>query len=151
MKKIKQIFHIVSYLQYPVLLFAIYYSVKPYSYGFEHLRNNINILFENYSYFLALLGIAFSFSTLQDTTKVSLNVEKKIWGNPKKAKRFLITIAVFTISLLIFGVFGYFVSRNENINQLSLGVIILGIGLISLLKTGLEIFENHQNNRTISK
>ncbi len=144
MKNIKQFFHIISYLQYPILIFAIYYLIQPYFHGFEYLKSNINLLFESYNYFLILIGLALSFSTLQDTTKVSLNIEKKIWENPKKAKRFLITMTVFTITLLILGTFGYFISKNENINQLSLGIIVLGIGLISFLKTGLEIFENHR-------
>jgi len=147
MNSTKQIFHILSYLQYPLLILAIYFSIKPYFNGMEYLIENISILFENYNYFLIFMGLAISFSTLQDTSKTSLNFEKKIWENPRKGKRIIIMISLTTFLILAFGIFGYFITNNENINELSFGAIVLGIGLIGFLKTGVEIFDNHRNDK----
>jgi hypothetical protein len=40
--------------------------------------------------------------------------------------------------------YGLFVSKNPNIQELSFGTIIFGIGLIGLLKSAVEMAENHQ-------
>lgn len=74
----------------------MYFSVKPYFNGMKYLTQNINILFENLNSFLIFTGLAISFSTLQDTTKTSLNFEKKIWENPRKGKIIIITISLTT-------------------------------------------------------
>ncbi len=147
MKSTKQIFHILSYLQYPLLILAMYFSAKPYFNGMKYLIENINILFENYNYFLIFMGLAISFSTLQDTSKTSLKFEKKIWENPKKGKIIIIMISLTTLLILTFGIFGYFITNNKNINELSFGAIVLGIGLIGFLKTGVETFDNHRNDK----
>jgi magnesium-transporting ATPase (P-type) len=148
MKDTKQIFHILSYLQYPLLILAIYFSIKPYFNGMQYLIENIDILFENYNYFLIFMGLGISFSTLQDTRKTSLNFEKKIWENPKKGKTIIVLISLTTFLILAFGIFGYFITSNENIKELSFGAIVLGIGLIGFLKVGIEVFENHREDKT---
>ncbi|WP_111708750.1 hypothetical protein [Lutibacter citreus] len=147
MKSTRQIFHILSYLQYPLLILAIYFSIKPYFNGMEYLIENISILFENYNYLFIFFGLAISFSTLQDTSKTSLKFEKKIWENPKKGKIIIIMISMTTFLILSFGIFGYFITKNENINELSFGAIVLGIGLIGFLKTAVETFDNHRNDK----
>ena len=124
MKNIKEIFHILSYLQYPLLLIALYFSIKPYFNGLEYFIENLNILFENYNYFLIFMGLAISFSTLQDTTKTSLKFEKKIWESPKKGKRLIVIISLATFMILAYGIFGYFITNNENIKKLSIGFLI---------------------------
>lgn len=55
-----------------------------------------------------------------------------------------VLIAVYGVFEIAFGIFGYFISENEKIQQLSFGMIIFGIGLIGFSKTGLEVFENHR-------
>jgi len=147
MKNTKQIFHILSYLQYPLLLFAMYFFVKPYFNGMRYLIENISIVFESYNNLLIFMGLAISFSSLQDTTKTSLNFEKKIWENPRKGKNVIIIISLTTFMILAYGIFGYFITSNENLKELSFGAIVLGIGLIGLLKTGVEIFDNHRMDK----
>ncbi|MCL7765380.1 hypothetical protein MPF19_18310 [Polaribacter sp. Z014] len=113
----------------------------------KYLTQNINILFENLNSFLIFIGLAISFSTLQDTTKTSLNFEKKIWKNPRKGKIIIITISLTTFSILAYGIFGLSIISNENLKELSFGAITLGIGLIGFLKTGVEIFDNHRKDQ----
>ncbi len=151
MKSTKQFFHILSYLQYPLLVFAVYFSIKPYLNGFRYMKEHLNETLGYLNYFLVFLGLAISFSTLQDTTKTSLNFEKKIWRSPKKGKKFIIMISLMTFSTLAYGIFGYFITNNEKIKELSFGGIVLGIGLLGFLKTALEVFENHRNDKILNK
>ncbi len=143
----KRIFHILSYLQYPLLIPAIYFSIKPYFNGMEYLIENISILFKNYNYLLIFMGLAISFSTLQDTSKTSLKFEKKIWKNPKYGKRMILMISIITFLTLSFGLFGYFITNNNIIKEFSIGSMVLAIGLIGFLKTAIEVFENHRINK----
>ncbi len=142
----KLFFHYLSYFQYPFLFGLLYFVYKLNSGEF-----NISTYLENMNNIFVLAGLAFSFSTLQDTEKVSIKIEKKIWENPKLGKLFLRVLIAFTLSILIFGIFGYFFAKNENVKEVSFGVIVLGVGLISLTKTGIEIFENHRKDKKIEK
>jgi magnesium-transporting ATPase (P-type) len=140
----RKIFQVISYLQYPFILIALYFAVKPYFNGFDYLVKNPDKIFYNYNYVLIFIGLGISFSTLQDTTKTQNNFSKKIWENPKKGKLFIGILSFFTFIILTFGIFGYFITNNENIQQLSFGTIVLGIGFIGFLKTALDVFENHR-------
>ena len=144
MKNAKQTFHILSYLQYPLVILAMYFSTKPYLNGLDYMIENLNFVIKYYNYGLIFLGLAISFSTLQDTSKTSLKFEKKIWENPKKGKLFVIMISILTLISITFGIFGYFISMNENVKEISFGSIVFGIGLLGFLKTAIEVFENHR-------
>lgn len=70
--------------------------------------------------------------------------EKKIWENPQWGKISILIIAMMSLFALSVGLFGYFAAPNEKLEELSFGLIVLGIGFISLLKTAVEVYENHQ-------
>ncbi|MFK7946592.1 MAG: hypothetical protein AB8G11_03295 [Saprospiraceae bacterium] len=137
MKTIKNTFQYLSYLQYPLMIFGLLYAYKPLIFGMETFWKDINTM-------LIFTGLAISFSTLQDTTKVQNKLSKKIWKNPKYAKYFLIYLAMMTFLILTFGVFGYFFSTNKNLQEVALGAFVLGIGLIGLLKVAIEMAEYQQ-------
>ncbi|WP_373060514.1 hypothetical protein [Zunongwangia sp. H14] len=141
---IKNTFQIISYLQYPLLLLAAFFVIKPFLNGLEDLKNNPDILIVNYNRTLIFLGLAISFSTLQDTSKTQNKFSERIWRNPKKGKLMILLLTFLTFSTLILGIFLYFFSSNNKLTELSFGVIVLGIGLIGFLKTGIEVFENHR-------
>ena len=69
---------------------------------------------------LIFMGLAVSFSTLQDTTKVQNKISKRVWENPKYAKAFLIYLSIMIVLIMGFGFFGYFVSKDPNIQEISL-------------------------------
>ncbi len=144
---IRRFFQIISYLQYPLMLLALFFSIKPYLSGFEYVANNFDALLKDYNYVLIFAGLSISFSTLQDTSKTQNNLSKKIWENPKKGKIMIMLISGLVIVALGYGVFGYFITENEKIKELSFGAIVLGIGLIGFLKTAIEVFENHRNDK----
>ncbi|MFY0627161.1 MAG: hypothetical protein JXR07_12750 [Reichenbachiella sp.] len=96
---------------------------------------------------LVFVGISFSLSTLQDTTKTQNKLSRKIWEHPKKGKIALATIASTAVIFITIGLIG-FLGSKENIHQeISFGLIVLGIGLIGLLKAAIEMFENHRKDR----
>ncbi|WP_225586917.1 hypothetical protein [Algoriphagus sp. Y33] len=144
--KIRDFFQIISYLQYPLMLLALFYACKPYFYGFEYLKDHFDLLLMDYNNVLIFMGFGISLSTLQDTSKTQNNFSKRIWENPKKGRLAIILITCLTFTVLAFGVFGYFFSPSENLKELSFGIIVLGIGLVGFLKAAIEVFENHRRS-----
>lgn len=144
MKKIKQLFHVLSYMQYPFLLLGLILALKPYFKGFDYLKSNPEYFFSVYNKVLIFLGVALSFSTLQDSNKTSLKFERKIYSNPRKARFFIILTMIVVLVLFIYGFIGYLgLNKQSNvIYEFSSGSIILGIGLIGYLKLQIEIFDN---------
>ncbi len=132
-----KLFHLVSYLQYPLMAIGLYYCYKPLMFGKESL-------FTDYNKALTFIGLAISFATLQDTTKTQNKISKRVWENPKYARIFLIYICLLILFIFGFGMYGLFVSKNPNIQELSFGTIIFGIGLIGLLKSAVEMAEHHR-------
>ncbi len=144
---IKKLFQAASYLQYPLMLLALFFAAKPYFNGLEYLAHHLDMVITNFNYVLIFAGLGISFSTLQDTTKTQNNFSKKIWENPKKGKVTIIIISCMTLFILAFGVLGFFISSNEKIQELSIGGIVLGIGFIGFLKSAIEVYENHRTDK----
>ena len=145
--KIKRIFQIISYLQYPLMLMALFFAIKPYLNGLEYMVDHPEEMLNSFKNVLIFTGIGISFSTLQDTSKTQNNFSKKILTDPKKGKLAIILMSVLTFSTITLGVVFYFFSTNTKLEELSIGLIILGIGLIVFLKTGIELFENHRSDK----
>lgn len=137
MKNAKQIFHYISYLQYPIMLVALYYSFLP-------LTNNLATMWADYNKALMFMGIAISFSTLQDTQKTQNQLSKRVYENPKYATIFLWVIFGQVLIFTLFGVFGFFISENAAIKEVAFGSILFGMGLIGMLKSAVEMAENHR-------
>jgi hypothetical protein len=133
----RDIFQKISYIQYPLLLIAMFYVFRPYYLGFD-------TLWENYNYGLIFMGLGISFSTLQDTTKTQNKLSKKIWEHPKKGKIALVIMGLMALYFVLIGLFGIYISNSEVLQQISFGMLVLGIGLIGMLKAAIEMFENHR-------
>jgi hypothetical protein len=133
----RDIFQKISYIQYPLLLIAMFYVFRPYYLGFD-------TLWENYNYGLIFMGLGISFSTLQDTTKTQNKLSKKIWEHPKKGKIALVIMGLMALYFVLIGLFGIYISNSEVLQQISFGMLVLGIGLIGMLKSAIEMFENHR-------
>ena len=57
-------------------------------------------------------------------------------------------IILITVQILFFlsiGLIGYF-SQIEILNKISVGMIILGLGMFGFLKSAIEVFENHRTD-----
>jgi hypothetical protein len=124
------------------MLVALGFAFRPYFY-FSQPELFADIYFSSINNMLILMGIGISFSTLQDVTKTQNKFSRKIYENPKKARVFLRILAVFTALVLLFGVILYFLVTDSRLKELSVGAIVLGIGLIGMLKVGIEMAEYH--------
>lgn len=140
----KAIFHYVSYLQYPLMLIALYFAFSPYFNGFEKIKENPNLLFTGLNSALIFIGLGLSFSSLQDTSKTQNKFSEKIWKNPKKGKIMILILSLTIVFFLLLGVIGYYFSNTGILKELSFGMIITGLGMIGFLKAAIEMFENHR-------
>ena len=145
--KIKLLFHYISYVQYPLMLVALFFAFKPYLNGLEVNNEKIDLIFRSLNNMLIFMGLGISFSTLQDTTKTQNKISRKIWENPKKGKITILIISLFILFLITIGLISYFSANDSKLKELSIGIIILGIGLIGMLKTTIEMFENHRKDK----
>lgn len=146
MKNPKQIFHTISYLQYPLLLVGLFLIAKPIFKGYNFLSENPEYLFETYNNALIFLGLTLSFASLQDPSKTSLRYEQRIWRNPKKAKTIFIITICTTALFFVSGIIG-FLAKESLMRNFSYSSLILGIGLLGYLKLQLDIFENYREKR----
>jgi len=138
----KDVFHKISYLQYPVLAYSLYHY---YLFFISLMEKEIE--WGELNNVLVFVGISFSLSTLQDTTKTQNKISKKIWEHPVKGKIALIVISVLTVGFIVIGVVGLLGNKGRVYEEFSFGLIVLGIGLIGLLKAAIEMFENHRKDK----
>jgi len=140
-------FHLISYIQYPLVMVGVYFAFTPYIEGIENMAKNHDLFFASINKTLLFFGLAISFSTLQDTTKTQNKLAKKVWESPQKGKAFIIMLCLMVFFFLSFGIYGYFITTNTKIKEISLGTSVLGIGMIGMLKAGVEMFENHRKDK----
>ncbi len=143
-------FHLISYIQYPLMAIGLYFAMTPYIQGIENMAKNVDLFFAAVNKTLLFFGLGVSFSTLQDTTKTQNKLSKKVWESPKKGKAFIIMICCTIVFLLTLAIYGYFITSNTKIKEISLGTFVLAIGMISLLKAGVETFENHRKDKNVN-
>ena len=143
----KKFFHLISYLQYPLMIVAVYFAITPFLDGIEQAFQNTDVFFNTINSVLIFMGLSVSFSTLQDTTTTQNEISKQIWEDPQKGKFFILMLCFFILSILSFGLFGSFFSDNESIQEVSFGSIVLAIGMMGMLKAAIEMFENHRRDK----
>jgi len=136
------IFNKLSYLQYVFMLVSGYF----YFLFIQSLMNQA-IDWSELNNVLVFVGLAISISTLQDTTKTQNNLSRKVWESPRNGKIFLFVLTITTLLVISLGLVG-FLNSAENIHkEISIGLVVFGIGLIGLLKTAIEMFENHRKDK----
>jgi hypothetical protein len=140
----KNNFHKISYLQYPLMVIAIFYALRPFYYLFNKSENFFELYLKDVNSFLVFMGLAISFSSLQDTSKTQNNYSKKIWENPKKGKITINLMIAMIILFLTLGMIGFFSTNDSKLKELSFGLLVFGIGYLGLLKSAMEMFENHR-------
>ena len=139
MKDPKKIFHFVSYLQYPIMAASLIFYV-PFLISMVNQSPDWGAL----NNMLILIGLGLSFSTLQDTTTTQNKFSEKIWKSPKKGRYMIVFMAAFAFLLIVSGSIFLFLSQDDLTNSVAVGVLILGIGYVGILKSGIEMYENHR-------
>lgn len=137
MGKVKQLFQIISYLQYPLLLVALGYMAYPYFAGFDTFWSSANNA-------LIFAGLGVGFSTLQDTTKTQNDFSKRIWQSPRKGMITLVVMSATTLIFLLLGIYGLYVAKGGVLKEVSFGVLTLGLGYVGMLKAAIEMHEHHR-------
>ena len=133
----RDVFQAISYLQYPLMLVALGYTIKPYVTGFDGIWEDLN-------YGLLYAGIGIGLSSLQDPTRTQNEISRKVWQDPRKGRAMLWAMAVPTLLMLVVGLAGSYRPENDIIQQVSMGLFSMGLGMIGLLKTAIEMFEHHR-------
>jgi hypothetical protein len=146
----KLIFHYISYLQYPLMLIALYFAFSPYLFGIDGLKENPNLIFTQLNRCLIFMGLGVSFSSLQDTAKTQNKLSKDVWENPRKGKIVIIIMSLLIFYILTMGLIGYLNDVDGFLNDLSIGLIVLGLGMFGFLKAAIEMFENHRKDKNPS-
>lgn len=140
----KLIFHYISYLQYPMMLVAMIFLLEALITG---KFIDLDYYLEAVNNTLIFMGLGISFSSLQDTDKTQNKLSKKVWQDPVKGKRFLIIMGFFTALLIIAGLCFYFIFDEGAAKTVSIGIFVLGIGMVGLLKAAMEMFEKHRTDK----
>ena len=142
MKDPKKLFHAISYLQYPIMASSLIFYV-PFLISIFNQEPN----WSNLNNMLILIGIGLSFSTLQDTSTTQNKFSENIWRSPKKGKYVLIAMSVFAFLLICVGMVLLYYSQDNLTNSVAVGVTVLGIGYVGILKSGIEMYENHRSDK----
>lgn len=145
MIKAKDLFHKISYLHYPVMLYSFYHY---YLFILSLLARQID--WSELNNVLVFVGISLSLSTLQDTTKTQNKLSRKVWENPLKGKIALVITTLMIITCIGIGLIGFMGSQDNIQKEISFGLIVLGIGLIGMLKAAVEMFENHRKDKNLT-
>ena len=141
MDKIFKSFHYVSYLQYPFLIIGLFYSYKPLVMGIDNFSKSE--LISNYNLVLIFLGIALSFLSLTDATKRT-KLGNKVFGKRKNVKIWLTIILIFILLTFTAAILIMFFVNDEKLKDFSVGIFVLGLGMIGILRMNLEIIKTYQ-------
>lgn len=130
MEKVIKLFHYISYIKYPILIIGIYFFYKPFF-------TNYSNLFESYNSGLIFLGLGIGLDSLKDYGKLTW-IDKKVYHKPEIAKYYFLFLGFIIIIFIVVGAFGYFLTEETILNQLSIGLMVLGIGFLAVLKAGIQ-------------
>lgn len=130
MEKVIKLFHYISYIKYPVLIIGIFFFYEPFF-------TNYSNLFESYNSGLIFLGLGMGLDSLKDYGKLTW-IDKKVYHKPKIAKYYFLFFGLMVLNFIVVGAFGYFWTQETILNQLSIGLIVLGIGTLAVLKAGIQ-------------
>ncbi|MDM1345421.1 hypothetical protein HX017_01080 [Myroides marinus] len=145
MKNIQKAFQLISYLQYPFMLLAVFYAFKPI---YDMIALGIKDTFlPCLNSALMFMGIGVSFSALQDSTKTQNKMSKRIWQDEKKGAIALWVMLAMTIFFFVAGGIGYFTATSSILEEISVGLLVLGIGYTGLLSVAIEMYKYQQANK----
>jgi hypothetical protein len=150
MKDPKRFFQFASYLQYPLLLLGLFYCCRPFFTDFYGVAANLDAYLIELNKAFVFLGLGVSLSTLRDTTKVQNKPSQWVYNSPRKTSIFLGFMAVQILFFLILGMIGMFGS-NKYLQELTFGLISLGVGYIGVLKAAIEMADYQRKKQLANK
>lgn len=133
-------FQLLSYLQYPAMVVAAVYAARP-------LFNGMAGMFDDWNYALLYAGVGVGLSSLQDPTRTQNRMSHRVWQDPRKGRLMLWLLSAEALLPIVIGLVGAYLAGTTALNQLSLGLVAFGLGMVGLLKTAIEMFEHHRLDR----
>ena len=111
----------------------------------QEISSEKNFNWELLNNSLVLFGIGISFSSLQDPKKTQNKLSRIVWENPRFGRWFLVYMILLVVGFIGFGTYSLFTSSGDRaFTEVATGIIVLGIGLLGLLKVSIEMRENHR-------
>ncbi len=144
---VRDVFQGVSYLQYPALLVAVGYAVKAVLSVAATGAEGWSPVFDDANYVLLYAGVGIGLSSLQDPARTQNEVSRRVWQDPRKGRWMLALLAFYALGAMVVGLAGAYLADSTVVNQLSLGLVAFGLGMVGLLKTAIEMREHHRLDR----
>lgn len=143
----RDIFQGLSYLQYPAMLAAMAYAVKS-GWAVSAVGSaGWPPVFDDWNYVLLYAGIGIGLSSLQDPTRTQNEMSRRVWRDPRKGRWMLLLLSSYTLASMMAGLVGAYLADTTAVNQLSLGLVAFGLGMVGLLKTAIEMREHHRSDK----
>ncbi len=159
MNSYRKIFHLISYLQYLFYVAGLIYLtisvldilgiVNDLPDGLEP-RDLLEAGYPSWNLALFMFGLGVSFSTLQDLTKTQNSLSRKVWQDPNRGRQFLFVMMATAILFVIAGLLGLLAYPETIFGGLSYGFLAFGIAYICVVRSAMEMFENHRSDRASS-
>ena len=92
-------------------------------------------------------GVGIGLSSLQDPARTQNELSRKVWRDPRRGRWMLILLAAYALGAMLVGLIGAYRADDTLVNQLSLGLVAFGLGMVGLLKTAIEMREHHRLDR----
>ena len=143
----RDVFQWLSYLQYPAMLVALGYVFKSGLALASAKSAGLMPVYDDWNYALLYAGVGIGLSSLQDPTKTQNEISRKVWQDPRKGRWMLMLLATYALGAMALGLIGAYLADNTVVNQLSLGLVAFGLGMVGLLKTAIEMREHHRVDR----
>ncbi len=93
---------------------------------------------------LLYAGVGIGLSSLQDPTRTQNEVSRRVWQDARKGRWMLALLALYALGAMAGGLAGAYLADSTVVNQLSLGLMAFGLGMVGLLKTAIEMREHHR-------
>jgi len=133
----REVFQAISYLQYPLMLVALAYTIKPYITGLDGIWEDANFA-------LLYAGVGIGLSSLQDPTRTQNEISRKIWQDPRKGRLMIMIMTGSSLTMILTGLIASYQSSSDILRQVAMGLFSLGLGMVGVLKTAIEMFEHHR-------
>ena len=143
----RDVFQWLSYLQYPAMLVALGYVFKSGLTLGGQSANGLPVIYDDWNYVLLYAGIEIGLSSLPDPRKTQNEISRRVWQDPRKGRWMLILLATYALGAMLIGLIGAYRAEDTIVNQLSLGLVAFGLGMVGLLKTAIEMREHHRLDR----
>jgi hypothetical protein len=144
---VRDVFQWGSYLQYPALLAALGYMVKSVWSIAAVSTAHWSPVYDDWNYALLYAGVGIGLSSLQDPTRTQNEMSRRVWQDPRKGRWMLALLAFYALGTMAGGLAGAYLADSTVVNQLSLGLVAFGLGMVGLLKTAIEMREHHRLDR----